>query len=1468
MQQDANGNIVAKENRNLLRNTNNPEATSINWDNGGWRIASHGDGTGTILTSDDTPTGEKTVFKVYNNTTGNKDVQQNKVPYTLEETYILSGYIRVPEDSPTDSVTSLVRIWDNTANKQVHAKKKVITKDDGWVRYEYTYKFTRGNLLFDPDPTNSAYLVGLTGAGSIEITGMRLETRATYNARTFANTYNGKQIKVEKTTKGGFHNETFTFKIKAWKDDSYADFSEVGLTSIGNNEYTFTVDSNSGEYAEFDVPNGFNYEIKELAKDGWLVYSVDNNKNITFVNELLTGSKTHKFVNAQEAIDITIKNLDENGNNLANSVLRVVEDSAIVDHYISDSNIHISSLSDGTYTLQQVTPTTGYYKANSITFVVRDGKLFKDDNEIVDKTITVNNNPKPKFKFAKKDSDTDEFISNAWLIITRNEMPVASFHSTDYFYELYLDDGEYKLEEKIAPTGYKLASPISFKVENGILKDKNGNNINYVEMKDNLAKGTLTITKIDKDDSTKFLPDTKFRFWGTDYDGNTVEKIVKTDANGKIEIDELLLGEYHYQEIENPKGYELDNTIYDISLSSDASSHDEGLSTVTSKEMCEIYNSDDRYYYYDYDNGEYSSEKSYYTDYLGDGSLYVGGNAYSAYSETNVFDNDPDDFTKILPYGNVFINTDKLSFSNASILFPAESPFHLIKKGDKEIDVNGNIISESIYNSNGTDNEGQVCYLGALKSYIKDVGAPGAYGTENFGMLSEEGFNALINGGDKEDGTKAQHYEEHDVKEYGNTIVHYKDGQNIITNPTDGYVYKVVYQDATVLPDGSIGDLVLTIDEVIMESAVDKLENIVYGIQKANQFSSNPSYGFNNETGTMPATSRYPFFVYGPNASNKNPISSSGTYKTRNAIGVSIEWSVSVLDKSGNVVDGSISYSVKDLDLRGVDNAWGRVKGTEYAEGMEIISGSKSFAVMPYYDHGNDGDSIKEGYVFGRDLAINVERLREGNNADGLRFYTPTYVRWRDANGVKIGSVTENNQNTQGTTIDNKTKFESLDSNTGRYYIERGDYETFDSGFAVLLNASKSTLRWTGSSGVSQQSVNTKIFDSSAYVRLQQAHGTGGDLYIEGYDYNNNCTLSKIRRDVSMGIGDSNTLAILPQDGWEIEKITIDGETVLFENLNFNDGIATHEFNGITYTFTKDNDNPKKVRVTFDDVQTNHSIALDFKPDIEEEVKNIKAYGDLIINKTDKDTNEVMSNVTFRLTGTSDLNENISKEETTNSEGTLKFEHVPAGKYKLHEETPNKYQQIADRDVIIARDDATKEVTINIENEKIKYDLTINKKVTGDMSDINKDFDFNITIYNGNTPITEKLTIEKNGITSKIDNSSIIKLKHNETVIIKDVVADYYYKITENDTDYEEKYKIDKTIGGSLVGLTDGTTTPKYKLDENQTVTYINNKGKSILTGVITDYKTYIILISISLISSISYIIYKKKKKSYLMEHE
>ena len=116
-------------------------------------------------------------------------------------------------------------------------------------------------------------------------------------------------------------------------------------------------------------------------------------------------------------------------------------------------------------------PVSTLDKDNNVYELV-DGKYVKTDY------IKMVNYAKDAVSINKLDSDTNEFVSGAKLVVKNNKgEQVAAWTTTKESYYINLDEGEYTLEEVEAPNGYVLnTTPISFKIdENGKLFIKNSN---------------------------------------------------------------------------------------------------------------------------------------------------------------------------------------------------------------------------------------------------------------------------------------------------------------------------------------------------------------------------------------------------------------------------------------------------------------------------------------------------------------------------------------------------------------------------------------------------------------------------------------------------------------------------------------------------------------------------------------------------------------------------------------------------------------------------------------------------------------------------------------------------------------------------------------------------------------------------------------------------------------------------------
>ena len=96
----------------------------------------------------------------------------------------------------------------------------------------------------------------------------------------------------------------------------------------------------------------------------------------------------------QKKADVKISKVDAGqGNELAGAKLTLTKEGQdeAVDSWTSDGIVHtVAGLTDGTYTLVEESAPNGYKVAESITFVIKDGKLVEEGNDaIVNGVVTM-----------------------------------------------------------------------------------------------------------------------------------------------------------------------------------------------------------------------------------------------------------------------------------------------------------------------------------------------------------------------------------------------------------------------------------------------------------------------------------------------------------------------------------------------------------------------------------------------------------------------------------------------------------------------------------------------------------------------------------------------------------------------------------------------------------------------------------------------------------------------------------------------------------------------------------------------------------------------------------------------------------------------------------------------------------------------------------------------------------------------
>ena len=220
----------------------------------------------------------------------------------------------------------------------------------------------------------------------------------------------------------------------------------------------------------------------------------------------------------------------------------------------------------GTYTLHQVKGVPGREFKDMDVDVHENGKTYEVTltNELkyaplkIVKTSEDGNVAGFTFKVTRlADGYSKTYTTNAAGEIITDQMPVYVDADATQLYE-------YKVEEINVPDKYRTPDAQTITLTYGQTAE--------VRFYNQIARGTLEILKVDHDGVTP-LEGAKFEI--TDDNGNVIA--TKTSGpDGKIKVDSILYGQYHWSEVEAPKGYELDDTVHDFAIE-----HDEQIVEVT-----------------------------------------------------------------------------------------------------------------------------------------------------------------------------------------------------------------------------------------------------------------------------------------------------------------------------------------------------------------------------------------------------------------------------------------------------------------------------------------------------------------------------------------------------------------------------------------------------------------------------------------------------------------------------------------------------------------------------------------------------------------------------------------------------------------------------------------------------------------------------------------------------------------------
>ena len=225
----------------------------------------------------------------------------------------------------------------------------------------------------------------------------------------------------------------------------------------------------------------------------------------------------------------------------------------------ADGKATTKDLPYGTYTLHQVKGVPGREFKDMDVDVHENGKTYEVTltNELkyaplkIVKTSEDGNVAGFTFKVTRlADGASATYTTNAAGEIITDQMPVYVDADATQLYE-------YKVEEINVPDKYRTPDAQTVTLTYGQTAE--------VSFYNQIARGSLEILKVDHDGVTP-LEGAKFEI--TDDNGNVIATET-SGPDGKIKVESILYGQYHWSEVKAPKGYDLDDTVHDFAIEYD-----------------------------------------------------------------------------------------------------------------------------------------------------------------------------------------------------------------------------------------------------------------------------------------------------------------------------------------------------------------------------------------------------------------------------------------------------------------------------------------------------------------------------------------------------------------------------------------------------------------------------------------------------------------------------------------------------------------------------------------------------------------------------------------------------------------------------------------------------------------------------------------------------------------------------------
>ncbi|MGN5653289.1 SpaA isopeptide-forming pilin-related protein [Bacillus sp. Brlt_9] len=327
------------------------------------------------------------------------------------------------------------------------------------------------------------------------------------------------------------------------KDLKTDDYGVLVIPDLAPGDYQF-IETSAPEHYKLDQAP-IKFTIKKGSKDDLPV-------PVTVTNSLLTGGVTLTKVDNVDGVTL------EGAEFIivdAHDTKKVVRKGLTTDEH---GKVSASDLRPGDYQFIEVKAPKDYTLGNDpIPFTI--GKSQKENI-----TVTATNSLKKGAVTLTKIDDIDRTMLKGAIfkIVDMKGNEVRTNLGTDKNGKISVSDlrpGDYQFIETKAPEHYVLdETPIPFTIERSQTKEIN------VTGKNTLTKGSVELTKIDDIDTNTKLANAVFNL--LDANGQVVEEGLKTNAEGKIVVENLRPGTYQFVETIAPEHYDLNKTPIEFTI--------------------------------------------------------------------------------------------------------------------------------------------------------------------------------------------------------------------------------------------------------------------------------------------------------------------------------------------------------------------------------------------------------------------------------------------------------------------------------------------------------------------------------------------------------------------------------------------------------------------------------------------------------------------------------------------------------------------------------------------------------------------------------------------------------------------------------------------------------------------------------------------------------------------------------------